>query len=206
MGDMETRLATVALTCFFCPLERARGIDETLRCLIQTPPFLKPHSMEKRSLQRWAIVLIFGLAFLALKWWFAAPSEEQLKARYVEHRAEFEELRALVQADAPNDVGRVGISFDYAQNDQGTSLSVSRVARYRALMKSVGVESIGGRGNKFRMGVFGGGFTDTSWSIGYAFSRRKPEIVVPSVYRWGARQNHTAFAPLSENWYLYNSR
>jgi len=206
MGDMETRLVAVALTCFFCPLERARGIDETLRCLIQTPPFLKPHSMEKRSLRRWGIVLIFGLASLALKWWFAAPSEEQLKARYVEHRAEFEELRELVQADAPDDLGGLHISGNYARTDQGPSLSASRVARYRALMKSVGVESINGGKTRFRMAVFGGGFTDTSWSIGYAFSRRKPEIVVPSVYRWGARQNHTAFAPLSENWYLYNSR
>lgn len=124
----------------------------------------------------------------------------------MEHRADFEALRALVQADAPNDLGGLHISGNYAQTDQGPTPSAPRVARYRALMKSVGVESINGGKTRFRMAVFGGGFTDTSWSIGYAFSRRKPEIIVPSVYRWGARRDHTAYAPLVGNWYLYNSR
>ncbi len=150
------------------------------------------------------IVLSIIVLLLGLKWWSLPPSEDQLKARFVEHRAEFEVLRSMVQADAPH------ISLHTLQNsiqrDDNSALPPARVQRYQALMQTLHIWRIDGNKERFRMYVFGGGFTDTSWSIGYAFSRKRPQKIVSSAYKRQFVRDTTVYSPLDGNWYLYQLR
>ena len=152
--------------------------------------------------RKWKFVAVAALLFFAWKWWFRAPSEAQLKARFVEQRADFEQLRKMIEHDAPASGIKMSVSRD-GDFTRGASLAPARIQRYQVLLKNLGATSVHGRCDDFHFSIFGGGFTDTTWGVGYAFSRQKPKRIVPSAYSGFAGRDEWIYSLLKDDWYLY---
>ncbi len=130
-------------------------------------------------------------------------------ARFHEHRTEFEQLRAMLQRDSQ--VRFISAtSFDTTDWSGSTSqISPQQLAKYRALMQQLGLSAIvrlTSRGGYFRFEVFGGGFTDTSWGIGYAWGYKPLTPLVQSAYNQMPRRDRQHFSPIEGHWYIYHRR
>jgi len=135
--------------------------------------------MRKFRVLKIIIVIIIGIAVIHYAF-FRDPSESQMLTNFTEHKVQFEQLRLMLGHDKK--VG--GISPDgfvdkgswHYNSLKDTGISQQRLDEYRKLMKASGVTYIGRLSYKkgyLRFYVFGGGMTDTSWSIGYAWSEQK---------------------------------
>lgn len=158
-------------------------------------------------------IFVFFIAILIVTFYIRsrAPSEARMIANFREHKAQFEQLRLMIQQDKRVRSLSSGWLSDQNMNstDDPMSLGISkqRWARYQSLLKSVGADSISNRNNYIRFYVFGGGFTDTSWSIGYAWSAEPPPIMVESAYWHKPTMRDKIYHSRIENgWYIYNRR
>lgn len=154
------------------------------------------------SRKQWIFLAFIGLA-LDLWWLQRAPSEEAMQRTFFEHRREFDELQALALSETNSGDNRFA---------PGERAPTARRTRAVELMYQLGISTA--YFNRREEGpyqgfyVFGGGFTDTSWSIGYAYSRAPLSPIVPRAYAMPdyARTGKTRhFAPLDGGWYIYNS-
>lgn len=142
---------------------------------------------------------------------FRAPSESQMLAHFRTHKTEFEQLRSMLQQDKQISIigsdWMRGRDMSIVDTPEQMGISVERLAQYRALMNKLGVAPISGFGsreNYFQFNVFGGGFTDTTWSIGYAWSSKTPENIVPSAYN--SMPRHRCHSRIVGDWYIFHRR
>ena len=134
-------------------------------------------------------------------------------AHFKAHKAEFEQLRAMLQQDKKIFV--IGSDWVRSRDGAGDTLadigiSMQRLDKYRALMNKLDVAPIGGfssRENYFQFHVFGGGFTDTTWGIGYVWSKKPPEAIVKSAY-WHRpiMRGDRVHSHIEGNWYIFHRR
>lgn len=162
----------------------------------------------------------FVLAILSLTAihfvFFRAPSESQMLADFHAHKAEFEQLRAMLAQD--KNVKVIGPDWTIAQwsskpNGVGSSelplnVSNARLVHYRALLKQLGTKTVvvDEEQNRIRLARFGGGFTDTSWGIGYAWCQKPPKALVKSAYSQHPGRDKMHFSRIEGDWYLYHLR
>jgi hypothetical protein len=157
------------------------------------------------------IFLLIVVGLIAVKYiFFRAPSEAQMIAHFKTHKTEFEQLRSMLQQDKKIfDIGSDWLSSRDGTGDSltDTGITQQRLNQYRILMDKLNVSPIGrfsSRENYFRFSVFGGGFTDTTWSIGYVWSDKTPENIVPSAYNTMPRNR--SHSRIEGKWYIYHRR
>jgi hypothetical protein len=164
----------------------------------------------KRSRLVWLAILtcvgIQGVRYVAAR----RPSQAKMVARFHAGRSDFERLRAMMAQDKKlrfvtfNSFGGEGDDFGTpAQKLQHLGVSQPRIDEYRAVMARLGITFIQRRHNLkeyLRMNIHSGGFTDTSWSNGYAWSRFTPTNVHP----WD-HHSPLVHTPIEGQWYLYRS-
>ena len=130
-------------------------------------------------------------------------------AHFRAHRAEFEQLHLMLAQD--KNVHVIGPDWVDAQWGDKSALplnvSDARLARYRALLKQLGMITVvvDAERQRVRLERFGGGFTDTSWSIGYSWSRDTPKPLVNSAYHQYPGKDKIHYSRIEGDWYIYNS-
>jgi len=162
--------------------------------------------------RRIKIVLLLIVGLVAAKTiFFRAPSEDQMIAHFRQHKAEFEQLRAMLLED--KQIMMIGSDWlrsrdwDLPDNSEEIGVSRQRLADYHALMNTLDVAPIGGDDDYVQFNRFGGGFTDATWGIGYAWSRKPPETIVKSAY-WHKpiMRGRRVHSHIEGNWYIFQRR
>lgn len=161
--------------------------------------------------------------FVGYRWFFGAPTEAQMLSNFRTHRREFEELRAMLQHDKriesiyPNSsevllsyYKRDGVDYreEWTTDLRKIGLTPQRFARYQQLLQILNVNSaVCSRSrNSLRLGVFGGGFYDATWDVGYAWLATPPKILVRSAYSQLPMRDHGHCSRIEGDWYLYQRR
>lgn len=173
--------------------------------------------------KRFSKLKVFGLRIFCLVAvhyvFFCAPSQTQMLAKFHQHKAQFEQIRLMLNQD--RNVATIGYDWvtakygDHNGNQpEGVELrelplniSQSRIDLYRARLKAIGFSRVDSSGNgAVQLEEFGGGFTDTSWGIGYVYSLKPLTPLVKSAYsqRPGRDQRH--YSRIEGHWYRYQRR
>ena len=120
----------------------------------------------KKRLWRLAVIAAALLLFVRSQ---RAPSEAEMLADFQQHRAVFQRLVAMARAD----------HLDYLSGQHGftdahnKALPQARFDQYQKLLQQTRATHIilyHSRPSVYTFPVFGGGMTDTSWAVGYAWS------------------------------------
>ncbi len=177
--------------------------------------------------KRFSKLKIFGLAILGLVAvhyiFFRAPSEAQMIAKFHQRKAEFEQIRLMLKQD--KNVGTIGNNWIEAQlgpdkiqspknKKQGIvtlhrlplNLSASRIALYRSRLRKLGFSRVDAHDGRVQLEQFGGGFTDTTWGIGYMWSAKPLTPLVKSAYWERPNKDDRHFSHIEGNWYMYHRR
>jgi hypothetical protein len=91
-------------------------------------------------------------------------------------------------------------------NPEKVGISKQRLAQYHSTMNKLGVVPISGDDDYAQFDVFGGGFADTTWSIGYAWSKQPPKAIVKSAYNTMPMRERRVHSHIEGNWYIYHRR
>ncbi|RYF45656.1 MAG: hypothetical protein EOO38_15630 [Cytophagaceae bacterium] len=160
------------------------------------------------------IVVLFAIHYL----FFRAPSEAQMLAMFHQRKAQFEQIRLMIKQDrnveAINEKWVTGRYGDKNGNQpEGVDLhelpiniSPKRIALYRARLKALGFSGVNARHGRVQLVEFSGGFTDTSWGIGYVWSAKPLTPLVKSAYYQMPGQNHWHYSRIEGNWYMFHMR
>ena len=167
---------------------------------------------------KWSKGKIFLLAITGLVAihfvFFRAPSERQMIAKFHAHKAEFEQLRLMLAHD--KNVKDIGPDWTNAKpdfNSKGEAtrdlpLNVpdDRLALYRHRMKNLGIANlyVYDQKHQIHFSLFGGGFADTTWDIGFAYSQKTPKTLVKSAYNEMPGKEGINFSRIEGDWYIYN--
>ena len=167
--------------------------------------------------KRFSRLKIFGLAVVSCVavhyLFFRAPSETQMLAKFHQRKAEFEQIRLMLEQD--KNVETIGSDWVTAKNSFGKdgvghqlplNISQSRIALYRSRLGKLGFDRVDSRKGRIYMEEFGGGFTDTSWGIGYICSAKPLTPLVKSAYSKRPTKDHWQFSRIEGNWYMYHRR
>ena len=102
---------------------------------------------------------------------------------------------------------QVPIAGGFSLEPMPLKVSQSRLALYRSRLKALGFDSIRARQtpNIVTLRQFGGGFMDTSWSIGYVWYEKPPKSLVKSAYHQMPMRDNTNLSRIEGNWYIYHS-
>ena len=165
--------------------------------------------MKKFRVLKILIIIVIGIAVIHYAF-FRAPSESQMLANFKEHKVQFEQLRSMLEHDRKVRI----IAFDWFSGTEfpddslkSAGISQQRLDKYRELMKISGVfliSKISDKKGYYRFAVFGGGMTDTSWSIGYAWSQQRPSHIVKSAYNTYCIVG--CDSPIEGHWYIHHMR
>ncbi len=171
---------------------------------------------------KWSKGKIFVLAILALvtiHWlFFRALSEAQMIAKFHAHKAEFEQLRLMVadknvQVIAKNWTEAKHKNIPLGVEVKGSTklplnISKDRLLLYRKRMNDLGIIKVVGydQSRQIRFSLFGGGWTDTTWGIGYAWCKDTPKPLVKSAYNQMPGRDKIHFSRIEGDWYLYQYR
>ncbi len=163
-------------------------------------------------------VFVLAIAMLLVTFWFSTRplSEAQMIAKFHAHKAQFEQLRLMMKED---NLASVDLEFASAQPKQvpidggftnepmPLEVSESRLALYRSRLKALNFDWIHARQtpNIVTLRQFGGGFMDTSWSIGYVWYQTPPKSLVKSAYHQMPYRDHTNVSRIEGDWYIYHS-
>ena len=149
---------------------------------------------------------------------FRAPSQAQMIAKFGAHRAQFEQIRLMMEEDDIRVIGPNRVEMRYKRIPAGDGIfnlvelplkaSPARIALYRSRLKALGLHSalLDQFKNRIRFYQFGGGFTDTSWSIGYAWCKETPKPLVKSAYNQMPGKAGIHFSRIEGDWYIYHRR
>ena len=171
---------------------------------------------EPRPLSRKKREFLAGCCLLALYYFFffRAPTEGEMIAKFHQRKAEFEQIRLMLEQD--KNVETIGPSWveakssvekDYVDSHKlPLSISESRIALYRSRLKNLGFSRVNAYKGRIQLEEFGGGFTDTSWGIGYIWSAQPPTPLVESAYSSRPQKDYWHYSRLEGNWYLYHRR
>jgi hypothetical protein len=140
---------------------------------------------------------------------FRTPSEAEMIRKFRQHRAQFEQIRLMLQRDKNIEtIGPDWVDTRYEGNGRWAALNVSadRIALYRARLKRLGFSRVDYYQGLVQLEQFGGGFADTTWGIGYMWSKNLPPALVRSAYRSKPMRGHRTYSVLDGNWYIYQRR
>lgn len=164
-------------------------------------PSPKPLPRKERAFLIWGSLLALFYFF-----YWRAPSEGEMIAKFQGRKAEFEQIRLMLGQD--KDVETIGWNWvngkDYGHLPH--NISESRIALYRSRLKSLGFDRVDSYDGQVQLEQFGGGFTDTTWGIGYIWSAKPPSPLVESAYSSRPNRDHWQYSRLQGNWYLYHRR
>ena len=171
---------------------------------------------------QWSKGKIFVLAITALIAvhfvFFRAPSEAQMIAKFHAHKAQFEQIRLMMKEDNIRSIGPNWVEMKYKEMPMGNGVfnlvelplkaSPTRLGLCRSRLNALGLSSarLDQFRNRIRFYQFGGGFTDTSWGIGYAWCKDTPKPLVKSAYNQMPGRDKTHFSRIEGDWYIYHSR
>ena len=159
-----------------------------------------------------AITTLIAVHFV----FFRAPSESQMIAKFHAHKAQLEQLRLMMKEDNIRVIGPNGVEMKYKEIPMGNGVSnlvelplkasPARLSLYRSRLKALGLHSarLDQFRNQIRFYQFGGGFTDTSWAIGYAWCKDTPKPLVKSAYYQMPGREGIHFSRIEGDWYIYN--
>jgi hypothetical protein len=172
----------------------------------------------KSGLKRFVFLLLVPAAFAFGIFFFArsqrAPSETEMLANLKTHKRELNQLVQMARSDhlffMNGDTGTANKRIK-ANNFQEVDISKSRLMQYKTLMEKVGVQnfSCSFDNSACHAGVFGGGFADTTWSVGYAWELKPdPSMkIVPSAYYDQIKmRDTTVYSKIESHWFIYRSR
>ena len=168
--------------------------------------------MKPKKLSKFQKFLLFCLALFAIhRIWFRAPSEAEMIAKFHQHKAEFEQIRLMLQQD--KNVAAIGSDWVRAEwdekKDRDFPLNVSeeRLRLYRSRLKKLGVSTaVSLRDGRSQFSQFGGGFADTTWGIGYFYSEKTPTPLVKSAYKQRPPRDNRCYSRIESHWYIFQSR
>ena len=165
---------------------------------------------------------IFGLFVLALfavhYLFFRAPSEAQMIAKFHQRKAEFKQIRLMLGQDRNVEtIGSDWVRAKYGDKNgnqpEGVDLhelplniSPQRIALYRERLRALGFSRVDSYNGGVQLPEFGGGFTDTTWGIGYMWSAKPLNPLVKSAYSQMPKRDHWHYSYIEGNWYLYHRR
>lgn len=97
--------------------------------------------------------------------------------------------------------------WDLPDHPEQFGISRQRLARSHLLMDNIGVALIGGKSNDYvQFDVFGGDFADTTWSIGYAWTKQTPRSIVKSAYHTMPDREGRVHSPIEGRWCMFHRR
>ncbi len=153
----------------------------------------------------------FVLGALILVWvWTSGDIPHRADAELIDnfraHRAEFDRLLGMVHADEK--LLRVDVDWTSPENPQEAGVSPERVEEYRRMFRKLGVRrgfnAFGGR-DYVEFMTSAKGLSIGGSAKGYAYSTRRPELIVDDLDRHRARQtsSFTAYRHIEGDWYLF---
>jgi hypothetical protein len=171
---------------------------------------------------------VFGLIVLGLivihYLFFRAPSEVQMLNKFHQRKAEFEQIRLMLEHD--RNVQTIG--WDWVTPKLGPSkagpvksgprkgavemhelplnLSKSRIALYRSRLKKLGFDRVDSKNGCVFMAEFAGGFGGHTWAIGYIWSAKPLKPLVKSAYAVMPMKDHWHYSHIEGNWYMFHRR
>ncbi|MBV9865633.1 MAG: hypothetical protein JO316_09805 [Abitibacteriaceae bacterium] len=131
-------------------------------------------------------------------------------SKFRQQKSQFEQIRLMLQQD--KNVVTVGNDWvetrwlGYGELTRNT-VSAERLALYRARLRQLGFSRVDRVGiEQVQLELFGGGFADTTWGIGYVWSDAPPQPLVTSAYNSMPMREHRNYSPLEGHWYIYHRR
>ena len=140
-------------------------------------------------------------------------------AKFHQRKAEFEQIRLMLKQDKNvQTIGGDWVTAKYGDKNgkqpEGVELhelplniSQNRIALYRSRLRKLGFSRVDSSyKGPVQLEEFGGGFTDTSWGIGYMWSAKPLTPLVKSAYSERPDKDHWHFSHIEGNWYMYHRR
>ncbi len=134
-------------------------------------------------------------------------------ANFRQHKAVLQILVSMARQDnltyLGDTFGRRNIVITGKNEWKEVDISKNRQVQYRALMEQSGVHTIAYQHHICRFIVFAGGFTDTSWTVGYAWAQKPviPMTIVPSAYYDQTKmRGTTVYSEIENGWFIYRSQ
>lgn len=160
------------------------------------------------------IILLAGCGLVYLYLSGAPPKESKLIAQFYQHRAAYERLREMLQADKQTiSVAEWGVDTTTSSVTGSIppdgDFPVARYNEYLALLKEVNAKSIFHpmklSSPDLRIDVWGSGFASNTRHIQLAWLEHAPANQVPSLddYYRTEQPPHPVFRHIEENWYLW---
>jgi hypothetical protein len=161
---------------------------------------------------------VFGLivlGFVAIHYlFFRAPSEVQMLNKFHQHKAEFEQIRLMLEHD--RNVQTIGwdwvtpkesVEKDYVESHTlPLNISKSRIGLYRSRLKKLGFDRVDSKNGCVFMAEFAGGFGGHTWAIGYIWSAKPLKPLVKSAYAVMPMKDHWRYSHIEGNWYMFHRR
>lgn len=163
----------------------------------------------RKTLPKFVRVLLAVVGLLTLRFvFFRAPSEAEMIAKFQRHKAEFEQIRLMLRQDRNIEtIGPDWVETEWTGNARlPLNVPEGRISLYRARLKGLGFSRVDRYKGHVQLEEFGGGFTDTSWGIGYVWSSTTPVPLVKSAYNQMPMRERRHFSRLEGNWYIYHRR
>jgi hypothetical protein len=172
--------------------------------------------MKKTSRSRLkALGLLIFAGLMVYFLFFRAPSEARMLNKFHQHKAEFEEIRLMLAQDkCIATIGPDWVQAKYAPSknsinwhEMPLTVSAGRIEPYRSRLRELGLSRVDcSLDGSIHLAQLGGGFTDTTWSIGYYWSAKPPRPLVNSAYAQRPPRDKWDFSRIEGNWYLYQRR
>jgi len=156
------------------------------------------------------LCVIVVLCFVTVHFiFFRAPSEINMIHKFHQRKGDFEQIRLMLKED--KNVATIGSfwvtgKWSEEKGELSPYLSTKRLALYRSRLKDLGFSRVDSDDGYIQLEQFGGGFTDTSWGIGYIWSATTPVPIVKSAYNQRPPQNTWCYSRIEGNWYIYQRR
>lgn len=164
--------------------------------------------VKRKLLKRTRFLLAILDAFAIHFFFFRAPSEAAMLEKFQQRKADFEQLRLMLEQDKNVEtIGSDWVRTKWGGRDElPLNISASRIALYRSRLKDLGFARVDSYKGRVQLEQFGGGFTDTTWGIGYVWSARPLTPLVRSAYHSMPMRDHWNFSRIEGNWYIYHRR
>jgi hypothetical protein len=174
--------------------------------------------MKHIRVMKWIIVLALSAVTVIViaAYWLSFPSDKSLHARFLTHRADFERL--VMMANADNHLDRIAPNFigpedGFAQR-KDVGITEERWNEYRQLFRTTGVSTgINKDINPSRIffPIISRGIVPTGASKGFVYSQAPLSPVLKSLDKAppdelyeGPDHNHVlVYKPIENHWYIY---
>jgi hypothetical protein len=131
------------------------------------------------------------------------PTDAALRARFTAHRAEFERLRQMFDADAG--LSRVGSDFTRPEDPASVGVGAARLAGYRSLFAVLGLADGIERGpeDEIWFRASSSGLSVSGSAKGFVWTASIPDPLVDRLDGYSEDgHSFTAYSRIDGNWYL----